>query len=303
MLVPQIVMAENGPELSRIVFGAWRLSEWNMEPDEVRDLVFACVDLGITSFDHADIYGGYTCEVLFGDALAGESALRDRIQLVTKCGIKLVHQNRPEHTIKQYDTSRGHIVASVESSLRALRTDYVDLLLLHRPDPLMHADEVAEAFQVLHTAGKVLYFGVSNFTPSQFALLQSRLEMPLVTNQVQLSVLHADPIYDGTLDHCQRLGISPMAWSPFGGGALFKDESERAVRMRAALAEVGDALGGASIDQVALAWLLALPSEVVPVLGTGKLERVRAAAGAEALRLTRDQWFQILKASSGADVP
>lgn len=303
MTVSQIDVTEKGPRFSRLVAGMWRLASWCLSDAELLDLIHACLDLGITTFDHADIYGDYTCEELFGRALALEPSLRDKMQLVTKCGIKLVSPNRPAHRLKHYDTGRAHIVASAESSLRMLGTDYLDLLLIHRPDPLLDADEAVEAFAALRRAGKVLHFGVSNFTPWQFDLLDSRLDFPLVTNQVEVSVLHLDALHDGTLDQCQQLGLAPMAWSPLGGGRLFRSEDEQAVRVRRALADVGEELGGASPDQVALAWLLRHPARIVPVLGTGKVERIQSAAQAEALTLSREQWFAIWTASTGREVP
>lgn len=212
-------------------------------------------------------------------------------------------RNRPAHTIKHYDTSRAHIIASVENSLTNLHTDYIDLLLIHRPDPLMDADETAAALMDLHESGKVLHFGVSNFTPAQFDLLSSRLDLPLVTNQIEFSVLHLQALEDGTMDQCQRLRVAPMAWSPLGGGRLFREKSERVQRLHQALEAVGEALGGLVLDQVALAWILAHPARVVPVLGTGQAERIRRAVAAENVRLSREQWFTIWSASTGVEVP
>ncbi len=303
MPVSRLRLREHGLECSRIALGFWRLAEWRMTPKQVLDLTHAGLDLGMTTIDHADIYGGYACEGLFGAALALEPSLRQRLELVTKGGVKLVSSNRPAHTSHYYDTGRAHLLASAENSLRELRTDYLDLLLIHRPDPFMDADEVAEAFTTLRQAGKVRHFGVSNFTPSQFDLLASRLDFPLVTNQVEISVLRLDAFLDGTLDQCQRLRLAPMAWSPLGGGGLFTSQNEQAVRLRAALNAVGEQLGGASLDQVALAWLLAHPAWLMPVLGTGKIERVQAAASAEGMKMTPEQWFAIWTASTGVEVP
>jgi predicted oxidoreductase len=167
----------------------------------------------------------------------------------------------------------------------------------------MNAAEIAEAFLLLHESGKVKHFGVSNFSPLQFNLLQSCLDFPLVTNQVEVSVLKMDALHDGTLDQCQQLKISPMAWSPFGGGALFWGNSEKASRVRNELQKIGDELGGFSIDQVALAWLLMHPSKIVPVLGTGKIERLKSAAESVKIGLSRDQWYRIWTASAGEEVP
>jgi predicted oxidoreductase len=225
------------------------------------------------------------------------------MQIVTKCGIMLASPNRPQHSLKHYDTSRANIVASVDESLRFLRTDYVNLLLIHRPDLLMDPDEVAEAFTELRQAGKVLHFGVSNFTPSQFDLLASRLDLPLVTNQIEVSVLYLDLMHNGTVDQCLQRGIAPMVWSPLAGGRIFTGDGEQAARVRQALQAVGEELGGASLDQVALAWILTHPARFVPILGTSKIERLRSAARAENLRLTREQWFSIWSASAGTPVP
>jgi predicted oxidoreductase len=303
MKIPSIAVTPEGPELSCLVAGFWRLAEWDMTPGALLGFVEECLELGITTFDHADIYGDYTCEDIFGRALAGRSALRDRLELVTKCGIKLVSPRRPEHTVKHYDTGKAHILASVENSLRVLGTDRIDVLLIHRPDPCMDPDETAAAFVALKEAGKVLHFGVSNFTPSQFDLLASRLPFPLVTNQVAFSVLNMQVLEDGTIDQCQRLRIAPMAWSPLAGGELFTGQREQVVRVRNALEHVGTEVGGASIDQVALAWLLNHPSRTIPILGTGKRDRVRSAARAVDLELSREQWYTIWIASQGREVP
>ena len=267
----RIQLADGGPTFSRVVAGFMRLNEWNMSTAALLGFIHICLDLGITTFDHADIYGGYTCEELFGRALAAEPALRGRIEMVTKCGIQLVTPNRPDTRVKHYDTSREHIIASAERSLCTLHTDTLDLLLIHRPDPLMNADETAAALGELRSSGKIRHAGVSNFTPRQFDLLQSRLDFPLVTNQIELSLLHLDPLHDGTLDRLQQLRVPPMIWSPLAGGRLFDPGDERARRVRAALEAIGSAIG-ASAEQVALAWLLSHPARVLPVMGTGKEE-------------------------------
>lgn len=303
MTVNQIDMEKGGPQVSRLALGFWRLVEWGMSDAELLDLIRTSLDLGITTFDHADIYGDHVCQKLFGRSLALEPALREKMQLVTKCGIMLASPNRPQHALKHYDTSRAHIFASVEESLQALGTDRIDLLLIHRPDVLMDPDEVAEAFTALRQAGKVLHFGVSNFTPSQFDLLASRLDFPLVTNQIEVSVLFLDLLHDGTVDRCLQKGIAPMVWSPLAGGRIFSEESERAARVRQALQAVGQELGGAPLDQVALSWVLTHPARFVPILGSGKIERIRSAARAEARQLSREQWFAIWSASSGTPVP
>ncbi len=285
--------------LSRLSLGVWRMNQWNLDDNALRTLFETAVELGITTIDHADIYGGYTCEARFGTIVP--TALRQKMQLVTKCGIKLVSPNRPEHRLKTYDTSATHILHSVETSLKNLRTDYLDALLLHRPNPLMNADEIAEAFTRLRTSGKVLEFGVSNFTPSQLSLLQSRLSFKLITNQIEFSVLHLAPMYDGALDQAQERAMPPMAWSPLAGGRLF-GEGEQAWRVRSELAQIAHELG-ASLEQVALAWIMKHPSKPMPILGSGKIERLKDASKADSLTLSDDHWFRILRASTGTDVP
>jgi len=301
-MVPHVRLSEKGPEVSRLVHGLWRLANWGKDTERIRELIHGCLELGITTFDHADIYGDYSCESLFGAALAGADVDRSSIQLVTKCGIKLVSGKRPDHRIKSYDTSRSHIVASGENSLKCLRTDYVDLLLIHRPNPLMDPQEVNEAFVSLRDSGKVRHFGVSNFLPFQFEMLASRLDVPLVTNQIEYSVMNLAAHAEGSIDQCQRLGIRPMAWSPLGGGRLFAENSEQAVRLRETLGKIGREVGAASVDQVAVAWVLKHPVQFVPVLGTGNLNRIRSTVAALDIELSTEQWFDIRRVSTGKDV-
>lgn len=296
-------LTPDGPALSRLVAGMMSLADWNLTAVKRLNWIHAMLDLGVTTFDHADIYGSYSCEQLFGEALALEPGLRQQMQLVTKCDIKLISPNRPEHTIKHYDTSAAHIITSVNNSLRNLQTDVIDLLLIHRPDPLLNPDEVAAAFTQLKAAGKVRHFGVSNFAPSQFDMLASRLDVPLVTNQVELSVAQMAALHDGTLDHCLQHRYVPMAWSPFGSGRIFWADDEQSVRIRQTMQQIGQELDGATLDQVALAWLLTHPAGVMPVLGTGKLDRWQRMVAAADLRLTRPQWFAIWQASMGHEVP
>jgi len=297
---PRLVeLAVGGARLSPIVAGVWRMADWAMDAAGRLRWIEQCLDHGITSFDHADIYGGYTVESLFGDALALAPGLRERMQLVTKCGIKLTSPQRPAHAIKSYDTSASHLVASVEESLRALRTDRIDLLLLHRPDLLMDPDEVAEAFRQLQTAGKVLHLGVSNHTPSQFALLHRRVA--LSTNQVELSPLQLAVLDDGTLDQATDLRVRPMVWSPLGGGRIFTETDDRSYRVRFALEDVGNR-HGVSPATAAYAWILRHPSRPVPITGSGRVEALREAVAALDVTLTREEWYAIWRAGAGRDV-
>lgn len=286
--------------LSPIVAGVWRMASWNWSPPERLRWIEQCLELGVTSFDHADIYGGYAVEALFGDALALSPALRQRMQLVTKCGIQLRDAARPATRIKHYDTSARHIVRSVEQSLVLLRTDTIDLLLLHRPDPLMDADEVASAFEQLRTQGKVQAFGVSNYTPAQYELLQART--PLATNQVECHPLYRAPLFDGTFDQAQRLRARPMIWSPLGGGALFTSNAEEAMRVRGVLTSIG-AQYGVSAATIAFAWLLRLPCHPHPITGSRRIEAMAEAVAATRISLDVQEWTEILVAATGADVP
>jgi predicted oxidoreductase len=300
----RVSMAPGGPEVSRIAYGVWRLLEdpEGAGAERVLAKIEACLELGITTFDHADIYGGYRCEEAFGKALRRAPSVRERMEIVTKCGIMLVDPERPQNRIKHYDYSAAHLEASVERSLENLGTDRIDVLLLHRPSPLFDADEVALAVERLRAAGKVLHVGVSNFTPSQLELLASRLPALPVTNQVEIHPLRLDAFLDGTLDQCQRLRIAPMAWSPTAGGRLFRGEGEREARVRRALVEVADKLG-TSPEGALYAWLLRHPARIIPVLGTNQIERVAAAAGALGLHMDTQDWFSIWSASTGCEVP
>ncbi|MBZ9676118.1 aldo/keto reductase family oxidoreductase [Mesorhizobium sp. ES1-1] len=290
--------------LSRLVLGARRLLDGDSgrDADQIAWLIASAIDLGLTSFDHADIYGNCEVHAAFGAGMARWQGRREKIELVSKCDIMLVCANRPQNRLKHYDTSAGHIAASVDRSLANLGTDYLDLLLLHRPDPLMDADETAAALADLVKSGRVRAIGVSNFTPSQFELLASRLPFAIATNQIEMSVLKTTALTDGSLDQAQRLGYAPMIWSPLGGGSLFTGKEGREARVRAALAAVAAELGSGELVSVAIAWLLRHPARLVPVIGSMKPERLALMAKALEIDLDRQQWFTILEASEGRPV-
>jgi predicted oxidoreductase len=289
----------HGPEFSRIITGAWRWQE--LSSTDVERLIDQSLDNGITTFDHADIYGQYTCEEIFGEAIKGRSSWRNQIELVSKCGIKPVSGKKPNHRIVHYDTSAKHLVESVEQSLKNLHTDYLDLLLIHRPDPLMHPAEVAETFRSLKQAGKVLFFGVSNFTPAQFEMLQAYVDTPLVTNQVEVSLFVHQLLFDGTIDTLMKHRARPMAWSPLGGGKYFT-QSGQEESIEVPLEEIA-AKYGCSVSQLLLAWLLRHPSGMFPILGTTNPNRIKEGAGAVKVDLDRQDWFALLKLATGTDVP
>ena len=288
------------PRLSPVIAGCWRMSEWNWTPAERLRWIEQCLDRGVTTFDHADIYGGYTVEALFGEALALAPHLRERMQIVSKCGIKLVHPNRPAHRIKSYDTSAAHLIASVDNSLRALKTDRLDLLLIHRPDPLLNPAELGGAVAKLKAAGKIRDFGVSNFTMSQFAMLNQWV--PLATNQIELHPLHRAPLHDGTLDQLMALDLRPMVWSPLAGGRLFTGDAPDALRVRAVLQDIA-AHHGVSAATIAYAWLLRHPSQPSPIVGSRRIEALDEALAACELTLDAEHWHAIWSAGEGAEVP
>ena len=295
-----ISLSPHGPQFSRLVAGVMTWGVWghDLSATAMEKLIDTCLEVGITTFDHADIYGHYTTEAAFGAALGHRQGWRSQMQLISKCGIRLVCPQRPENTLKSYDLRKEYIIASAEQSLRNLGTDYLDLLLVHRPSPLMQADEVAAAIAQLKSQGKVLHFGVSNFTPSQFNYLHN--VTPLVTNQVKASLLHPEPCFDGTFDQCLQHRIRPMAWSPLGG--LFGRTDEAALRTTDKLAEIGSHYGSPGADLLLLAWLLHHPAGILPVLGTARPERLRGVVKALEIDLTDEHWFALLEAARGREV-
>ena len=299
-VAPSVSLAPDGPTLSAVVAGVWRMASWSLDVAARVRWIEECAGLGVTSFDHADIYGDYRVEALFGQALAAQPGLRDRLQLVTKCGIKLVSAERPAHARKSYDSSPAHVVASVERSLRALHTDRIDLLLLHRPDLLMEPDALAETFRALRDAGKVLHVGVSNHSPSQLALLHRR--HAVATNQIELSPLHRDALHDGALDQCLDLGLRPMIWSPLAGGRLFTGDDAPARRVRAVLTSLGE-WHGVSAATIAHAWILRHPSRPVPITGSRRLAAIGEAVAALDVRLSAEEWYGVWEAGAGHEVP
>lgn len=285
--------------LSPVVAGLMRLPQWGLSTSGLVGWVEEALALGITSFDHADIYGGYSVEAQFGAALASAPGLRQRLQIVTKCGIKLVTPARPGHAIKSYDSSRAHVLQSVNQSLRALCTDHIDLLLLHRPDLLMDPDELADTFRELQAAGKVLAFGVSNHRPEQLAMLHRRF--PLAAQQVEFSPLQMQALDDGSLAQCLDLGLQAMAWSPLAGGRLFAGQDERSRQVLAVLQSLATQ-HGVSPATVAHAWLMRHPARPRPVTGSGRLSALRDAVAAMTLQLPAEDWYRVWQASSGQEV-
>jgi predicted oxidoreductase len=297
-------LAQNGPEVSAIAYGVWRLAD---DPEgastrRVRKKIDTCLEAGITTFDHADIYGLYTCEGIFGAALAEAPEMRERMEIVTKCGIRHRCNALPDIEVKHYDATKYSIEACVDRSLTELRTDYIDVLLIHRPDWLTSAEETAEGLQSVMDAGKVRSVGVSNYSVSQYELLVHYLDGALVTNQVEINLLHMDALYDGTLDQCQRLGAHPMAWSPLAGGRLLSADEPAALRTASALKELASTYERTP-DQIALAWVAALPSQPQIIIGTNQPERIVSAAESDSIKLSRSDWYSLWESAQGHPVP
>ena len=290
-------------EISRFTLGFWRLKKWKMSTDELLNFIGKALSLGITTFDNADIYGDYSCETLFGKALERKPALRQKMQLVTKCGVKPVSPKFPERKTNHYDTGYQHIVNSVEQSLRNFHTDYLDLLLIHRPDPLMNPAETARAFEDLHRSGKVLHFGVSNFILSDFDMLQAHLRFPLVTNQVEISPWQLEHFQNGNMAYFLQKSIHPMAWSPLARGKLLHPDDEKSYRIHKKLTALSQRKETASLSTLIYAWLLKHPAGIIPILGTGKIERIIEALKVFDVSLTTEEWFEIYEAGLGHKVP
>lgn len=290
-------------QLSPVIAGCMKWGQWGVKYSTAQylQLIEDCIANSITSFDHADIYGDYTVEEEFGAALKQKPQLRQQVQLITKCGIRRLTPNRPGHKIHSYDTSRKHIISSVERSLKNLHTDFIDLLLIHRPDPLMDPHEIAEAFDQLKRDGKALHFGVSNFTPSQMEMMAQVWQVEF--NQLEVSVIHLDPFHDGTLDKCIEHTIRPMSWGPLGSGKLHTDEpDERSLRILA-VAKILAEKYNAIVDQVLLAFVFKHPSKIIPVIGSTKIERLKSAYDAANINIEREEWFMLWRASKGHEVP
>lgn len=286
-------------DFSRIVYGLWRLGDdENTAPDHVRNKIAACLDQGITTMDQADIYGGYMAEEILGNALRG-SDLRNKIEIVTKCDIVAPVGRYANARVKYYDTSRAHIMASVDHSLNLMGIDHIDLLLVHRPDPMMDHHETGAASDEVIASGKVRSVGVSNFRPWDWELLQSAMKNTLVTNQIELSVLAHHSFTNGDVAFHQKNATPMMAWSPLAGGNLFNGQNDAVTAALDAIARDR----GVDVSAVAVAWLLAHPSKILPVMGTNNLSRISRLSDACDVKLDRQEWYEIYIAALGHEVP
>jgi len=284
---------------SQIIAGTmnWGIWDKNLSTSEMANLIHVCLENKISTFDHADIYGGYTTEAEFGKAFTQSKIDRQKIQLISKCGIQHVTENR-DNKVKHYDYSKKYIIWSVEQSLKNLETDYLDALLLHRPSPLMKVDEIAEAIEKLKAEGKILDFGLSNFTPSQTDLIRSKTEVNY--NQIQFSATNYEAMLDGSLDYMQLHNITPMAWNPLG--TVFREDTNQTRRLKKLLATLVDKYHVGS-DMILLAWILQHPAKIIPVAGTVNVARIQYINNATQLVLDKEDWFAIWTESMGNPVP
>lgn len=282
------------------IVGCMRWGVWgeNFTTSQYEQIINQCLEIDLDIFDHADIYGHYTTEADFGHALKGNTSLRSQIKIITKCGINMLTPNRPHHTIKSYDTSAAHIIKSVEQSLQNFHTDYIDTLLIHRPDILIDVEEVAATMTALKNAGKIKSFGVSNFTTSQVALLHKYI--PVEHHQVEISVTNLNAFDNGVLDQCQLEKIEAQSWSPMGNG-IFTENTEQHSRILAEAASLSKAYE-CSVNQILLAFLYTHPSQIVPVIGTTKFERISEAKKAMEIELKREDFYKLWTASTGKEV-
>lgn len=286
-------------EFSKIIAGTMTWGSWgkNYNAKEVSDIIYLCLENGINTFDHADIYGNYTTEADFGKGFRESGIDRNDVVFISKCGIQYPSDNR-QVGIKHYDYSVKHIKWSVENSLKNLQTDYLDVLLLHRPSPLMNVDEIATAVSDLKRDGKIVDFGVSNFTASQTELIRKRLEVSV--NQVEFSATHPDAMTDGSLDYMQINKIRPLAWSPLG--SVFKEETPQTARIKNLVATLCEKYGVAA-DIILLSWILKHPAGIIPVCGTANPARIKELMKATAFELELEDWFSIWVESRGTKVP
>jgi len=285
--------------LSRLIYGMWRIGDdSDTSTSHVQAKIESCLSQGITTMDQADIYGGYEAEEILGNALQ-DTNLREKIEIVTKCDIVAPAGRYSDAKVKYYDTSRAHLLASVEHSLRLMGTDYVDLLLIHRPDPMMDAEETGGALDEIVASGKAKSIGVSNFKLHDWTLLQSAMSSPLVTNQIELSLLAHEAFTNGDLAYLQERKVAPMAWSPLGGGSLFSQDN---IVLLDALKAIGESSG---VDEtaVAVAWLLAHPAKIMPVMGTNSLARISKISDALKVTMDRETWFELYSIALGSEVP
>ncbi len=282
------------------IVGCMRWGTWgaNFTTGQYQQMIEQCIEIGLDEFDHADIYGDYTTEAEFGAVLKGNSSLRNKMKLITKCGIKMISPNRPLHPIKSYDTSSQHIKTSVETSLKNLNTDCIDTLLIHRPDTLMDPHEIAETITTLKQEGKIKHFGVSNFTTAQVELIHSFVKVE--QHQVEISTTNLSAYHNGVLEQAQLKGIEIQSWSPLGNG-LFDIKTEAHKRILDTVEQLSF-IHNTCVSSILLAFLYMHPAKIIPVMGTTKIERLIEAKGAMEITLSRTEFYQLWTAATGEEV-
>ena len=295
----QRITLSDSLSVSRIIYGLWRhTDDQNISSQKLQSKIEACLDQGISTFDQADIYGGYSSEALLGETLKQAPHLRENMEIITKCDIVAPIGIYSDKRVKHYDTSAQHINFSVERSLCQMAIDQIDLLLLHRPDPLMDAQETGSVLDALVASGKVKGIGVSNFKPWDIDLLQSCTQNRLLTNQIEISLLHNSAFTNGDLAYLQQHKIAPMAWSPLGGGALFKDKQTPLWQKLNSIAKSYNV----QPSSVATAWLIRHPATIMPIMGSNDLQRIKRLSEALSFDLSREEWFELLQIATGKEV-
>ena len=301
----QVSLSPHGPTVSDVVYGTWRMLDDDPKPsvDSLVARFEMLLELGITTLDTAEIYGLYTVEAGIGEVFKAKPELRDQFQLITKCGIDVPSDTKSTARLPHYNSSTENIIECTKKALQLMNTDRIDLLLVHRPDWFTSADDTAAGHQKVVADGKVLHTGVSNYLPSQFDLLQSRMDGKLVTNQVEISLLEMATLFDGTLAQLEEQRIHPMAWSPLAGGRLFDPKNKAGVRIRTCMDEIRGRYDGASDDALAFAWVMNHPSQPLTIIGTNKEDRIRSQASAAAIKLERQDWYALWSAAKGTPIP
>lgn len=285
---------------SKVVAGVIRWGSWGakLSSSKMAALINACAEYGVTTFDHADIYGNYTTEREFGDALILSGVPRDKVQLITKCGIIKPCAEKPGFHISHYNTSKRHIIESVEQSLENLNTEYIDMLMINRPSPIMNYEEMGEAFQMLKEAGKVREFGVVNFTPDQIRALSAFY--PIKANQVEVSMTHLGPLFDGTIDTCAAFKMTPMSWSPLGGGSIYT-HTKAGKKLETRLQNHANKYGW-TLSDMALLFLMHHPAGILPVVNYSKQDKIKETVDLLDVVLSNEQWFEILITVKGGEL-
>lgn len=283
----KVSLSDSGPKVSEAIYGFWRWTdEGAVTTTQIEKTVNLCLDLGINTFDHADVYGDHTIEEHFGKIIANKSFKREDIVLFSKCGIR----TSKDKYLTYYDNSREHIINSINGSLKRLKTDHLDIFLLHQSDLLADPEETAMALAEIVTSGKAKHIGVANFTVFQHQLLASYLRIPIVTNHIELNLMNTTAIEDGRIDFIKQSFSKPLAWAPLAGGKILNGTDEKAVRLRAKLDEVGKKYD-ANIEQTAVAWLMKLGT--LPIIGSLSEARIRNGASASDVKLSREDWYEI----------